>query len=132
LNAAGQPWQIGIEEPDAMPQRSRYIVPMATGAMSTSGDYRIYYERDGRRYCHEIDPRTAAPVAHPLCSVSVVADNCTRADALSTALIVLGPDRGFAYAEANGIAAQFIERIGPGRFADRMTSAFAALGARRA
>lgn len=132
LNAAGQSWQIGIEEPDAIPQRARHIVPLASGAMSTSGDYRIYYEKDGRRYCHEIDPMTAAPIAHPLCSVSVVADNCTRADALSTALIVLGPERGFAFAEANGIAAQFIERTRPGRFTDRMTSAFATLGSRRA
>jgi thiamine biosynthesis lipoprotein len=132
LNAAGQPWQIGIEEPDAMPQRARHVVPMAAGAMSTSGDYRIYYEQDGRRYCHEIDPMTAAPIAHRLCSVSVVADDCMRADALSTALIVMGPDRGFAYAEANGIAAQFIERSAPRHFVDRMTSAFAALGARRA
>ncbi|HQR70519.1 MAG TPA: FAD:protein FMN transferase [Burkholderiaceae bacterium] len=129
-NAAGQAWQIGIEQPDAMPQRARHVVPMAAGAMSTSGDYRNYYEQDGRRYCHEIDPVTGAPISHPLCSVSVVADDCMRADALSTALIVLGPERGFALAEANGIAAQFIRRAGAGRFVDRMTSAFAALGAR--
>jgi thiamine biosynthesis lipoprotein len=132
LNAAAQPWQIGIEEPDAMPQRARHIVPLSNRSMATSGDYRIYFEQDGRRYSHEIDPATVTPIAHRLCSVSVVADDCMRADALATALIVLGPDRAFALAEAGGIAAQFIERAAPGRFSDRMTSAFVALGARAA
>ncbi len=53
----------------------------------------------GRRYSHEIDPTTAAPIAHRLCSVTVVADDCMRADGLATALIVLGPERGFELAE---------------------------------
>ena len=132
LNAAAQPWQIGIEEPDAMPQRARLIVPLSGRAMATSGDYRIYFEQDGRRYSHEIDPATVAPIAHRLSSVTVVADDCMRADALATALIVLGPDRAYAMAEAGGIAAQFIERVAPGRFSDRMTTAFAAVGARPA
>ena len=114
-----------------MPQRARHIVPLSNRALATSGDYRIYFEQDGRRYSHEIDPATAAPIAHRLCSVSVVADDCMRADALATALIVLGPDRAYALAEAGGIAAQFIERDAPGRFTDRTTSAFAALGTRR-
>ncbi|MGZ8254374.1 MAG: FAD:protein FMN transferase [Burkholderiaceae bacterium] len=131
-NAAGQPWQIGIEEPDAMPQRARHIVPLSNRAMATSGDYRIYFEQDGRRYSHEIDPTTAVPIAHRLCSVTVVADDCMHADGLATALIVLGPDRGFELAERSGVAAQFIERSAPGRYSDHMTSAFAALGARPA
>jgi thiamine biosynthesis lipoprotein ApbE len=122
--------QIGIEEPDAMPRRARHVVPLSGRSMATSGDYRIFFEQDGRRYSHEIDPTTAAPIAHRLCSVTVVDDNCTRADALATALIVLGQERGFALAERSGVAAQFIERVGPGRYTDRMTSAFAALGAR--
>lgn len=132
VNAAGVAWQIGIEEPDAMPQRARQIVPLAGRAMATSGDYRIYFEQDGRRYSHEIDPATAAPITHRLCSATVVADDCTRADAMATALIVLGPDRAYALAETAGIAAHFIERRGAGRFTDRMTSAFAALGSRSA
>jgi len=132
VNAASEPWQIGIEEPDATPQRARHIVPLSGRAMATSGDYRIYFEEGGRRYSHEIDPTTAAPIAHRLCSVTVVADDCMRADGLATALIVLGPDRGFELAERSGVAAQFIERSAPGRYSDRMTSAFAALGARPA
>jgi thiamine biosynthesis lipoprotein len=132
VNAASQPWQIGIEEPDATPQRARHIVPLSGRAMATSGDYRIYFEEGGRRYSHEIDPTTAAPIAHRLCSVTVVADDCMRADGLATALIVLGPERGFELAERSGVAAQFIERTAPGRYNDRMTSAFSALGARPA
>lgn len=132
VNGAGEPWQIGIEEPDAMPQRARHVVPLSGKAMATSGDYRLYFEQDGRRYSHEIDPTTAAPIAHRLCSVTVVAEDCMRADAIATALIVLGPDRALAMAEAAGVAAQFIERSAPGRYHDRMTTAFATLGARSA
>lgn len=130
LNDAGVPWQIGIEEPDVMPQRARHVVPLSGKAMATSGDYRNYFEQDGRRYSHEIDPVTGAPIAHRLASVTVVADDCMLADALATALIVMGPDRGYAWAEANGVAAQFIERAAAGRLHDRATAAFAALGAR--
>ena len=57
-NADGRPWQIAIERPDAMPQRAHRIVPLSGLAMATSGDYRIYFEPDGGRYCHEIDPAT--------------------------------------------------------------------------
>jgi FAD:protein FMN transferase len=129
-NESGAAWQIGIEEPDAVPQRARHVVPLSGRAMATSGDYRNYFKQDGRRFSHEIDPVTGAPIAHALCSVTVVADDCMRADALATALIVMGPDRAFAFAESEGIAAQFIERAGPGRLRDRSTAAFAVLGAR--
>jgi thiamine biosynthesis lipoprotein len=129
-NGAGAPWRIGIEEPDATPQRARHVVPLTGRAMATSGDYRNYFEQDGRRFSHEIDPATGAPIAHALCSVTVVADDCMRADALATALIVMGPRRGLALAEAEGIAALFIERTAPGQHRDRATAAFAALGAR--
>lgn len=126
-NVAGQPWQIGIEEPDAMPQRARRVVPLAGRAMATSGDYRIYFEQAGRRYSHEIDPRSATPIAHGLASVTVVADDCMTADALATALIVLGPQAGWALAQRQNLAAYFIDRDADGRLQDRATEAFAAL-----
>ena len=131
INAVGEPWRIGIEEPDAMPQRARWAVPLSGKAMATSGDYRNYFMHEGRRYSHEIDPASGAPIQHRLCSVTVVADDCMHADALATALIVLGPDKGKALAERSGIAAQFIERGPNGAFTDSMTTAFAALGATR-
>lgn len=123
-NAAGRPWQIGIEEPDAVPQRARKVVPLSGQAMATSGDYRIYFEQAGRRYSHEIDPRTAAPIAHGLASVTVVAEDCMRADALATALIVLGPQAGWALAQRQSLAAYFIVREPGGRLHDRATEAF--------
>jgi thiamine biosynthesis lipoprotein len=128
-NAEGQAWRIGIEEPDAVPQRARLVVPLTGRAMATSGDYRIYFEQAGRRYSHEIDPRTAAPIAHGLASVTVVADDCMSADALATALIVMGPQAGWALAQRQGLAAYFIVRGGDGKLHDRATEAFATLAA---
>jgi len=132
VNADGEPWRIGIEQPDAVPQRARLVVPLSGWAMATSGDYRNYFEADGRRYSHEIDPRTGAPVDHRLCSVTVVAEDCMRADALATALLVLGPERGVRLAESLGLAAYFVERLAPGQYRDRQTGAFAVLGGRLA
>jgi FAD:protein FMN transferase len=126
-NAQGQAWQIGIEQPDAVPQRARLVVPLSGQAMATSGDYRIYYEHAGRRYSHAIDPRAGAPIAHGLASVTVVAQDCMRADALATALIVLGPQAGWELAQREQLAAHFIVRQPDGQFSDRSTPAFAQL-----
>jgi thiamine biosynthesis lipoprotein len=132
FNADGQPWRIGIEQPDALPQRARLVVPLSGRAMATSGDYRNYFEADGRRYSHEIDPRTGAPIDHRLCSVTVVAQDCMRADALATAMLVLGPERGVRLAESLGLAAYFVERLASVQYRDRESRAFAALGGRAA
>ncbi len=131
-NASNQPWQIAIERPDAMPQRAHFIVPLSGQSMATSGDYRIYFERDGRRYSHEIDPATGAPATHRLASVSVIADDCGYADAMATALFVLGPDRGYALADARQLAAYFVVRNPNGTLVERATPAFAALGGKLA
>lgn len=127
-NGEGSPWRIAIERPDATPQRPHFVVPLSGLAMATSGDYRIYFEDGGRRYSHEIDPATAQPIRHGLASVSVVAPECGYADAMATALIVLGPDRGYALAAAQEVAAHFIVRGPDGALSDRQTPAFAALG----
>jgi thiamine biosynthesis lipoprotein len=129
-NAEGRPWQIAIERPDALPPRPHLVVPLSGQSMATSGDYRIYFERAGQRHCHEIDPRTGAPIRHGLASVSVVAPDCGFADAMATALIVLGPDAGFALAVTQNMAAHFVVRAPDGAFIDRSTPAFAALGGR--
>ncbi len=127
-NAEGRPWQIAIERPDAVPQRAHRIVPLSGLAMATSGDYRIYFERDGARYCHEIDPATGRPINHGLASVTVVAADCAYADAMATALIVLGPGRGHALAAALDVAAHFIVRQRDGGLREFATPAFTALG----
>jgi thiamine biosynthesis lipoprotein len=131
-NADGKPWRIGIERPDAVPQEAFLVVPLDGLSMATSGDYRIYFEQGGRRFSHEIDPATREPVRGSLASVTVVAKDCGWADAMATALFVLGAERGRAFAVEHGIAACFIERAEGGRLVDRQTPAFASLGAERA
>ena len=130
-NSAGEPWQVAIERPDPRVRAPYFVVPVSGLSMATSGDYRIFYEQDGVRYSHEIDPHSGAPVRHTLTSVTVLASDCTSADAWSTALFVLGPEAGYALAEARGIAAYFIRRGEGERLIDRATSSFAALGGRR-
>jgi thiamine biosynthesis lipoprotein len=131
-NAEGRPWQLAIERPDALPQRGLHIVPLDGKSLATSGDYRNFFMHEGRRYSHEIDPPSAAPVSHALASVSVVASDCTHADAWSTALFVLGPALGFEMATRHGLAAYFVERLADGSFGERQTASFAALGGRTA
>jgi thiamine biosynthesis lipoprotein len=129
-NARGEPWQIAIEAPDAVPQQPFFVVPLSEQSLATSGDYRIFFEHDGQRYCHEIDPASGRPIDNGMASVSVVAADCARADALATALMVMGEARGAAFAAERGIAAYFIARDGP-HLRARATPAFAALGGRR-
>jgi FAD:protein FMN transferase len=126
-NAQGQPWQVAIEEPLAGRRRPRYVVPLSDLAMATSGDYRIFFEHDGKRYSHEIDPSTGKPIDNRLTSVTVVASSGALADALGK-LIVLGPERGFELASALNLAAHFIIRDPDGRLRDLSTPAFTALG----
>jgi thiamine biosynthesis lipoprotein len=130
-NAEGQPWRIGIERPDSATQQAFLVVPLDGLSMATSGDYRIYFEQDGRRYSHEIDPATRAPVTGRLASVTVVARDCGWADAMATALFVMGAERGHAYAAQSDMAACFIERGDRGELNVRQTPAFARLGAVR-
>jgi thiamine biosynthesis lipoprotein len=117
-NTRAQPWQIGIEEPGALPQRARLVLPLSGRSMATSGDYRQFFEYQGRRYSHEIDPASGEPIANGLASVTVVADDCMSADALATGLIVLGPQRGMDLARREGLAAHFILRTAQGGFSD--------------
>jgi thiamine biosynthesis lipoprotein len=126
-NARGTPWKVAVERP-AEGERAAYAVVEVDGVgVATSGDYRNFFEKDGRRYSHTIDPATGRPVTHALASVTVVSDTCMTADALATGLNVLGPEAGYALAEREGIAALFIVREGQG-FTHRATAAFARYG----
>jgi thiamine biosynthesis lipoprotein len=105
----GQPWQIGIERPVEGTRELQTVVGMpADQALATSGSYRNFFREGTRRFAHLIDPRTAQPVTHRLVSVSVLHGSCTQADALATALSVLGPDAGMAFAQARGLAVLFL------------------------
>lgn len=124
-NAARRVWRIGVERPDESGREVQLAVPLADAAMATSGDYRNFVERNGSRVSHTIDPRTGRPVIHNLASVSVIAQNCMTADALATALNVLGPKEGWALAEDADFAALFLVRTADGRFTELRTPMWA-------
>lgn len=122
-NARGGPWAIAIEEPTAGRRSVHRVIAITDGAVSTSGDYRNFFEQAGRRYSHEIDPDTGRPVAHRLASVTVIDEQAMRADGLATALMVMGDQAGPELAEAAGIPAYFIVREDDG-FSVIATAAF--------
>ena len=80
-------------------------------ALATSGDYRNYYEQDGVRYSHSIDPRTGWPVRHELVSVTVLHPSSAMADAWATALIILGAEQALATAQREGLAVYLVSRL---------------------
>jgi thiamine biosynthesis lipoprotein len=110
--ADGSVWQIGIEYPDPSGTRIAQVVALDGAGLATSGDYRNFFELDGQRYSHEIDPATGWPVAHGLVEVSVVAARAIDADAYATGLLVLGPVKGPRLADELGLAALFFVRQG--------------------
>jgi FAD:protein FMN transferase len=126
-NDQGQPWQVAVERPDRRGRSIARIIPVTDTAIATSGDYRNYREVDGVRISHILDPRTARPVRHRLASVTVIDELAVRADALATALMVLGPDDGMALAERIGLAALLLVRTDDGGFEERMSRPFQAL-----
>jgi len=117
-NAKGQKWAIGIEVPLTDQRQPHTIVHVAT-----SGDYRNYFEAGGKRYSHTIDTRTGRPIIHELASVTVIDDSGYRADALATALLVMGPERGMELAAREDLAVLFLLHSEAG-FAERTTAAF--------
>lgn len=124
------PWRVGVERPDGQVEARvvHEVVALRDAALATSGDYRNYREQDGVRISHTIDPRAGRPIAHRLASVTVVHHTAALADAVATALNVLGPDEGLALATREGLPALFLVREDHG-FAERATPAFAALRA---
>ncbi len=112
LNPKGETWRVGVERPDSGRRSVQRVVRLRDAALATSGDYRNFFEQEGRRFAHIIDPRSGRPVNHSLASVTVLAPSTVDADALSTALMVLGPRAGFELAERHDIAALFIAHDG--------------------
>jgi thiamine biosynthesis lipoprotein len=103
-------WRIAIEKPDNTQRAAQRIIEPGNNAIATSGDYRNYFEQDGVRYSHIIDPRTGKPIQHNLVSVTVLADTAMDADAYATALTVMGPERALEFAEQKGLAVLLITR----------------------
>ena len=122
-NPKGNAWRIGIETPTSGKRDVQRVISLDGLAVATSGDYRNYFEQDGVRYCHLIDPRSGRPIGHKLASVSVVGPDCARADSLATALMVLGPDDGYNLAVEEDLAALFLVKTEDG-FVEKTTPRF--------
>jgi thiamine biosynthesis lipoprotein len=109
-NPEGNKWAIGIEAPSTSARVPHAILHVTDTSVATSGDYRNYFEHDGRRFSHTIDARTGHPVTHDLAAVTVVNTSTAYADSMATALLVLGPDEGPELARELGIAGYFLVR----------------------
>jgi FAD:protein FMN transferase len=122
-NARGEAWRIAVERPTDSTPTPYAIVQLDDMAVTTSGEYRQYYVRDGRRYSHTIDPRTGRPVEHDLASVVVIGATAAHIDAWATAYNVLGADAGLELATKLGTPVMFIVSRGK-RLESRMTPEF--------
>ncbi len=109
-NAERRPWAIAIEAPSTTARRPHSVLRVTDASVATSGDYRNYFDHGDRRYSHTIDARTGRPVEHRLAAVTVVGDSAAFADAMATALLVLGPEAGPELAEELGVAGYFLVR----------------------
>lgn len=123
LNSTGEPWRVGVEQPVVDPPTLAMAISLRDMALSTSGDYRNFRKVDGRRYAHILDPRTLRPLPYRGMSVTALAKTCAEADALGTALSVMGPEAGRAWCVEHDVAAMFqfrandaIERVTTPRF----------------
>lgn len=90
-------WNIGISSPNQSGEINR-VVKLSNSAMATSGDYWNYFEENGIRYSHTIDPITGRPITHKLASVTIFDSTCLRADGLATGIFVMGPEKGYDFA----------------------------------
>lgn len=125
-NSERRKWAVAIEAPSTSKRVQQAIIRVSDTSVATSGDYRNYFEHDGNSYSHTIDPRTGRPVRHELAAVTVVHPENAFADAMATALLVLGPDAGPVLAEDLGVAAYFLVRRATG-IEEIITSEFESL-----
>ena len=107
-NQAGKPWRVAVEKPRAGERGIEKLFHLTDTAMATSGNYRNFFELEGRRFSHVIDPVSGYPVAQPPVSVSVLAPNVALADAWATAFMVLDEARGLELAELNQLAVYWV------------------------
>jgi len=120
-------WKVAIEIPEVQPipesvvpslttdiksefRKVKQVISLTNQSIATSGDYRNYFEQNGKRYSHTLNPVTGKPITHSLASVTVISENAAKADAIATALMVMGIESGLKFSEKNNIAAYFIYR----------------------
>ncbi|MEO3739678.1 FAD:protein FMN transferase ApbE [Kosakonia sp. WA-90] len=125
MNAQGQPWRVAIQKPTDRENAAKAIVDINGHGISTSGSYRNYYELDGKRISHIIDPRSGRPIQHALVSVTVIAPTALEADAWDTGLMVLGTEQAKEVVKREGLAVFMIIKQGEG-FTTWMSPQFSA------
>jgi thiamine biosynthesis lipoprotein len=109
-NPSGSAWRIAIEQPDSIVGSVATAISLSNDALATSGDYRNYFEVNGKRYSHTIDPRTGYPIAHDLVSVTVVHASAMMADGWATAFMVMGAQQAMEVALEQHLAVYLIQR----------------------
>ena len=114
MNADGQPWRVAIQKPTDRENAVQAIVDINGHGISTSGSYRNYYELDGQRISHVIDPQTGRPITHKLVSVTVIAPTALEADGWDTGLMVLGSEKAQQVVREQGLAVYMIMKEGDG------------------
>ncbi|WP_051937149.1 FAD:protein FMN transferase ApbE [Erwinia sp. 9145] len=112
LNPQGEPWKVAIQKPTDRENAAQAVVDLQGHGISTSGSYRNYYELDGKRLSHVIDPATGAPIQHRLVSATVIATTALEADGWDTGLMVLGEEKAKALALREKLAVYLIIRQG--------------------
>ena len=122
----GSEWLIAIEKPVSDARAVQKIISIGDNAIATSGDYRNYYEQDGVRYSHLIDPRTGKPIQHNTVSVTVIYPSSMTADGMATAFNVMGWESAIALAEQNDLAVFIVKREGDS-FVEYSSPAFESL-----
>jgi thiamine biosynthesis lipoprotein len=118
-NAAGAAWRVAVEQPGADNTSGgtvadSAVVTLRDSSVATAGDYRRFFESNGRHYSHIIDPRTGEPVTHRTVSSTAQAVGCMEADAWATVLMVMPPEEALALADARGLVALLIGRDAQG------------------
>ncbi len=124
----GSPWQIGVTIPESENVTgAQKILQLNTAALATSGNYRNFFEKDGKRYAHILDARTGAPAMSDIASVTVISEDadCTQADALATALLAMGTAAAQEFAQNNQLIVYIISHGNDGEFTEWMTPQFA-------
>lgn len=111
-NRSGTPWSVAVEDPLAVGRAVHRVLHLSDTAIATSGDYRNFFQYEGERYSHSIDARTGWPVSHRLVSVTVLDESAALADALATAMLLLGPEAASELARRAQIPAYFLVRDG--------------------
>ncbi|MBG6241785.1 MAG: FAD:protein FMN transferase ApbE [Candidatus Symbiopectobacterium sp. Dall1.0] len=125
VNGQGMPWRVAIQKPTDKENAVQAAVDLQGYSISTSGSYRNYFEQDGKRYSHVIDPSTGHPINHTLVSATVIAKTALEADGWDTGLMVLGTEKALKVAKQHGLAVYLITKTDNG-FETVMTPQFKA------